>query len=161
MQNDLRHTVNDFADENVKLKNNNIRLEAELVPLKETEAKLEAIAEKSGSDANKLRDMVKDNQATLDAMNLALKEDVIQDMMEAVLQSERDVDGHFSDAELKRLMLRLKGLPSIQVDQDKFLERTKIHRSISDVLKVMKTIYDDVPQDERIFTISESPADRV
>lgn len=161
VQNELRHKVNDFADLNVQLKNNNNRLEAELEPLKETEIKLEAIAEKSGSDANKLRDLVKDNQSTLDAMNLALKEDVIQDMMEAVLQSERDADGHFSDMELKRLLLRLKGLPSIAVDEDKFMERAKLHRSISDVFVVMQTIYDDVPTDERIFTISESPEDRV
>jgi hypothetical protein len=161
VQNDLRHKVNDFADLNVQLRKNNTRLEAELVPLKETEVKLEAIAEKYGSNANKLRDLVKDNQASLDAMNLALKEDVIQDMMEAVLQSERDEDGHFSDVELKRLMLRLKGLPSIEVNQEKFMEKAKLHRSISDVFSVMQTIYDDVPADERIFTISESPEDRV
>lgn len=161
MQNDLRHKVNDFADLNVELSNNNTRLEGELVPLKETEAKLEAIAEKNGSNANKLRGLVKENQATLDAMNLALKEDVVQDMMEAVLQSERDEDGHFSDRELKRLMLRLKGLPSIEVDQEKFMERAKLHRSISDVFNVMRTIYDDVPEDEKIFKITGSPEDRV
>lgn len=132
------------------------------MPLKETEAKLVAIAEKSGTNANKLRDLVKDNQITLDAMNKALKQDVLQDMMEALLQSERDEDGHFDDRELKRLVLRLKGLPSIEVDGDKFMRRAQMHRSISDVFGVMQSIYDDdLPEEERIITVSGKPEDRI
>lgn len=163
VQNDLRHKVNDFADLNVQLNANNTRLESELAPLKETEKKLEAIAEKNGSTVTKLRDLVKDNQETLDAMQETLKEDVLQDMMEAVLESERDEDGHFSDKELKRLLLRLKGLPSIDVNQDKFMERAKLNRSISDVFSMMKNIHaeDGAPKDERIFSITEVPEDRV
>jgi hypothetical protein len=133
-------------------------MEQELIPLKETEAKLETIAAKSGSNASKLRDLVKDNQTTLDQMNAALKEDVIQDMMEVVLQAEQDENGKFSDQELKRLLLRLKGLPSIEIDGERFMKRAQQHRSMSDVFGVLKTIYDDdVPQEEQIISISAKP----
>jgi hypothetical protein len=157
VQNDLRHSVNDFADTNVELAANTTRMEQKLVPLKASEAMLEVIAQKSGTSANKLRDLVKDNQQTLDEMNVALKEDVIQDMMEVVLQSEHDTDGKFADVELKRLLLRLKGLPSIEVDEDKFMKRAQMHRSVSDVFGILKTIYDDLPEGDRIITISATP----
>lgn len=162
MQNELRHEVNKFAEVNVQLGANNTRLEGELVPLKETEAKLSAIAEQNGSDVNKLRDIVKENQKTLDAMKEILREDVLQSMLEAVLSSERDEDGHFSDRELQRLLLRLKGLPSIEVNQERFMERTKLHRSISDVLNVIKTIFEeDIAKEERVFTLTATPEEQV
>ena len=162
VQNDLRHKVNDFARENVELKNNNARLEGELVPLKESQIQLEKIASKNGSDVKKLRALVKDNQATLDAMNVTLQEDVLQDLMEAVLESERSEDGTFDDQELKRLLLRLKGLPSIQVDEEKFMKRAQLHRSISDVFGLIKTVADDTtPDEERVFTITGNVADKV
>ena len=161
VQNDLRHKVNDFARENLELKNNNARLEGELVPLKESQVQLEKIASKNGSDVTKLRALVKDNQTTLDAMNATLQEDVIQDLMEAVLESERSEDGTFDDQELKRLLLRLKGLPSIQVNEEKFMKRAQLHRSISDVFVLIKTVADDTPDEERVFTITGNYADNV
>ena len=48
----------------MELNKNNTGMGEDQVPLKETEAKLEAIAGKNGSNANKLRDTVKDNQIT-------------------------------------------------------------------------------------------------
>ena len=84
-----------------------------------------------------------------------MKEDAIQDMMEVVLESGRDDDGHFSDVELKRLLLRLKNLPAIEVNQGKFMERAQMHRSISDVFAVMKTIYS--PRTSEFLRFPERP----
>jgi len=162
VQNELRHSVNDFSVANMELSNNTTQLEQELVPLKECEVKLERIAQQSNSTATKLRDLVKDNQKTLDEMNVTLQEDVIQDVMEIVLQAEQDTDGKFTDPELKRLILRLSGLPSITVDKEKFMKRAQLHRSISDVFGMLKTIHDDkVPPEEQIITISATPKDLV
>jgi hypothetical protein len=149
--------VNDFAHLNTKMAKNNTRLEGELLPLKETEQKLAAIAEKNGSDVNKLRDLVKQNQKCQNEMKEDLKFGVVQDMMDAVLNAERSEDGHFSDKEIRVLLMRLKGLPSIDVDEAKFTERVKMTRSLTAVLDMMRTISDDnIPEEERIFTISET-----
>ena len=165
VQNELRHSVNDFSVANMELANNTTELEQELIPLKECEAKLEKIAQQNNSSAIKLRDLVKDNQKTLDEMNATLKEDVIQDVMEIVLQAEQDSDGKFTDPELKRLLLRLSGLPSITVDKEKFMKRAQLHRSISDVFGMLKTIHDDngkeVPPEDQIITISATPKEMV
>ena len=156
MQNDLRHKVNEFMDANAELSANNTKLEEELAPLKETEEKLAAIAEESGSNTNKLRELVKENRKYLDEMHETLRDDVLQDMMTALLESERSEDGHFSDRELKMLALRLKGLPAIQVDEERFMEKAKLSRSISAVFGMMKRIDDeDVPDEEKVFTLVE------
>jgi hypothetical protein len=158
VQNELRHKVNDFADLNVALGESNTKLEGELAPLKDTEAKLASIAEKNGASVNTLRELVKENQKTVDGMNKHIKEDVLQSMMEAVLNAERDEDGNFSDREIKMLVIRLKGLPAIEVDEDKFVGRASITRSLSSVFDMMRTITDDeIPEDERILTIVEEP----
>jgi hypothetical protein len=157
VQNDLRHQVNGFADANMELSNNNGRLEEKLAPLKETEEKLASIAEKNGSNVNKLRDLVKENHKTQNEQKKLIKDDIVQDMMEAVLSSERSEDGHFSDREIRGLLIRLKGLPVISINEELLMAKLQKSRSISSVLDTMRTIGDDsVPDDERIFKINET-----
>ena len=120
VQNDLRHQVNNFADLNVELFENNNKLAEQLTPLKETEEKLEAIAEKGGANANKLRGLVKENKTIIEEGSKLSHDDMVQQMMEAVLDSERSEDGEFSDREVRGLLIRLKGLPAIDVNEDRF-----------------------------------------
>eukprot|EP00934_Nitzschia_sp_Nitz4_P000265 Nitzschia sp. Nitz4//scaffold73_size107353//103417//104296//NITZ4_004334-RA/size107353-snap-gene-0.114-mRNA-1//-1//CDS//3329557518//265//frame0 len=160
VHNKLRHDVNKFAGLNVKLGENNSRLESELAPLKDAEMKLTSIAEESGSNVAILRDAVRENQKTLDKMQDLIKKDILLSMMEAVLESERNEDSQFSDRELKRLVLRLKGLPSITMNEERFLAKAQQHRSMSDIFNIMNTIADTtIPEEERIFSIAEVPED--
>lgn len=157
VQNDLRHKVNGFADANMELSNNTGRLEEKLAPLKETEQRLSSIAEKNGSTVNKLRDLVKENHKIQNEQKKLINDDIVQDMMEAVLNSERSEDGHFSDREIKRLVMRLKGLPAIIINEELLMAKLQKNRSISSVLDAMKTISDDsIPDDERIFKTTET-----
>jgi hypothetical protein len=87
-----------------------------------------------------------------------LKFGVVQDMMGCVLDAERSEDGHFSDREIRMLLMRLKGLPMIEIDEAKFTEMVKTTRTLSSVLDMMGTISDDnIPEEERIFRISGDP----
>lgn len=132
-------------------------MEGQLEPLKESETKLKEIAEKNGTDVDKLKNLVKDNQVTLDAMNATLKRDILQDMMEAVLDAEGDNDGKFSDTEIKKLALKLGNVTRIDLDKDKFIKKAKLHRNMSDLLHIIKTIDDDgLSEEERVFTIRET-----
>jgi len=156
VQNDLRHEVNDFAVENTKLAGSNERLESQLAPLKETEQKLAAIAKKNGSSVKKLQRLVKENQVTLDEMNDLVEADVVYQMIDAVLDSEKSEDGHFSDKEIRRLALRLNGLPAIEVNKENFMRKIEKQRSVNSVVALMRTLHDKtIPLDERVFTIAE------
>jgi hypothetical protein len=55
VQNDLRHKVNDFTDLNVALGESNTKLEGELAPLKDTEAKLAPASTHFGSWSKKIK----------------------------------------------------------------------------------------------------------
>ena len=146
----------DFADENTKLASSNEKLEAELIPLKQTEAKLETIAEKNGSNVNKLRDLVEENRKYQEKQKKLIKDDILQDMMEAVLDAERSEDGHFSDREIRMLLMRLKGLPAIEVNEDRFKAKLEKTRSIASVFETMRSIDNNkLPEDEQIFTITK------
>jgi hypothetical protein len=134
---------------------NNTRLEGELIPLKATEKKLAAIAENNGSNVNKLRDLVKENQKVQNEMKEDLKFGIVQDMMNCVLDADRSEDGHFDDREIRMLLMRLKGLPQIDIDDAKFTEMVKMTRSVTAVLDMIRSITDDsIPEEERVFRIS-------
>lgn len=159
VQNDLRHQVNNFSDENNKLTDSVNRLESELVPLKETEAKLEAIAVKSGSTVEKLKELIKSNQITLDQMKATLADDVLASMVNIVLDSEASGDGKFSEKEIQKLILRLKMLPTIQMNEERFKEKlatmTDSKHQLACIMRLMDQIQDDdVPEEERVFKLS-------
>jgi predicted nuclease with TOPRIM domain len=117
VQNDLRHKVNDFADENNKLSATVTKFEEQLVPLKETEAKLERIAEKNGSTVEKMKQLLRTNRTTLQQMRENLEADVLNSMMDVVLKADRSEDGSLSASEISALTLRLKMLPTIEMNE--------------------------------------------
>ena len=117
VQNELRHKVNDFADENNQLTSTVTKLEEELVPLKETEAKLEQIATKNGGTVQKMKELLKTNKATLDKMRQSIEADVLNSMMDIVLKADRNEDGILSKSEISALTLRLKMLPTIELNE--------------------------------------------
>jgi hypothetical protein len=127
--------------------------------LKETEAKLEAIAVKSGSTVEKLKELIKSNQITLDHMKVTLGDDVLASMVNIVLDAEASGDGKFSEKEIQKLILRLKMLPTIQMNEERFKEHlagmTDSKRQLACTMRLMEQIqHDDVPEEERVFSLS-------
>jgi uncharacterized protein YdbL (DUF1318 family) len=159
VQNQLRHHVNDLAEENNKLSSNVTRLEGKLAPLKETETKLKTIADKNGVTVDKLRGLLKTNQQTLNKMRENLEADVMVSMIDIVLQADRTEDGIFSERELQGLVLRLKMNRNIEMNEELFKEEVaKLQtekQQYSSILKLMEQIHeDDIPEDERVFKLS-------
>jgi len=154
VQNDLRHKVNDFAELNFKLTKNNDRLKGQLEPLKECEQELKVIAEKSGQDVDTLKNLVKENQAIVDAFDVTSRQLMFRELIEKVLDSDRDKDGHYSDKNIKALTLKMTG---IEFDKQKFVERIKASdRTLSNVMSVIRTINDQsLSEEERIFKMPD------
>lgn len=158
VHNRLRASVNEFSAENTKLAANNDRLEEEIVPLKESEEKLSQIAEQNGSDVKKLTGLVSENQKTIDEMREIQKQDLVQNLMQILMEADRDEDGELTDREVKRLMNKMKNLPAINFDEEKFERKLENHRQLSSFLTMVHEVNDEtIPRDERIFTVSEDP----
>lgn len=162
IHNRLRNDVNDFSEENTKLAANNDRLEEEIEPLKDCEKKLAEIAEKSGRDVNKLKGLVSENQTTLDKMHKIQKDDIVQSMMQLLMEVDKDEDGDLSDREAKRLVTKMKNLPAIDLNEDNLNKHLGEVRRVSYFLDVIHQITDDdLPDEERMFTIAETDPDEL
>lgn len=142
------------------LSQENVRLGTKLVPLKETQEKLEGIANEQGSNVNKLVSLVKENGAIQKEQNACLQTDLMTDMFECLLNSERSEDGHLDDRESKMLCRRLKNLPHIQVNEELFLKKLEKQNSLNSVVGWMRQIGDEtLPKEDRIFSLAESEND--
>lgn len=166
VQNDLRHKVNDFADENEKLSGKVSELEGELIPLKATEKKLRALAEEQGVTVEKLSGLVKINKETLSHMKANLEADVLASMMDVLLQADRSGDSQFSDREIQGMILRLKMLPTIEINEERFKAKlTTIQtekRQICAIFNLMQQVsQDNIPEEERVFKLSDNAMDKV
>ncbi|KAL3916162.1 MAG: hypothetical protein SGARI_008018, partial [Bacillariaceae sp.] len=164
--NELRHKVNDFAEENDKLTATVSNLQGELVPLKQTEEELRVLAEKNGTTVDKLSGLVKTNKVVQTEMKLNLRADVLMSMMDVVLEADRSEDGVFSEREIQGLILRLRMLPTIEMNQELFKKElvkiTSTKEQLSQLLKLMEQINeDDIPDEKRVFRLKADAMDRV
>mmetsp|Transcript_26258 Transcript_26258/g.63980 ORF Transcript_26258/g.63980 Transcript_26258/m.63980 type:complete len:290 (-) Transcript_26258:121-990(-) len=156
VHNRLRAHVNDFSAENDKLVANNDRLEQEIAPLKESEEKLSQIAQQNGSDVKKLTGLVSENQKTLDEMHEIQRQDVTQSLMQILMDVDRDEDGELTDRECKRLMNKMKNLPTVDLNEDLFEKKLENHRRVSTFIDMVGQVHnEDIPEDQRIFAVNE------
>lgn len=158
VQNEIRDQINTFAIENEKLARSNTKLEKHLKPLKKSKNKLKKIAKKNGSSVKKLQKLVKTNQETINEMQELVKADVVYQMIEAVLESDRSEDGEFSDSEIRMLGNRLDGLPAVKVNRELFMKRIKSEsqRNVNAVVDLVRTIHDtDLPESKRVFQMQD------
>jgi hypothetical protein len=166
VQNELRHQVNDFADENEKLSHTVTNLQAEVQPLRQTEEQLRVLAEENGMTVDKLAGLVKINKQTLQEMKANLRADVLMSMMDVVLQADRSQDGVFSERELQGLTLRLKMLPTIDMNEDLFkkeLDKIKEQKQqMSAMLQLMEQVnHEHIPDDRRVFRLKDDAMDNI
>ena len=151
--------MNDLAEENDKLSSNVTRLEGELVPLKETETKLKTIADKNGVTVEKFMGLLKTNQQTLKKMRENLESDVMVSMIDTVLEADRSEDGIFSEREIQGLVLRLKMIRNVEMNEELFKAEVATMQTekqqYSAILKLMEQIHeDDIPEHKRVFKLS-------
>ena len=118
----------------------------------------------SGDD--KLSGLVKTNKRTLQEMQANLRADVLMSMMDVVLQADRSEDGIFSEREISGLILRLKMLPTIDMNEALFKAEiakiTQEKQQLSEMLQLMEQInHDHIPDDQRVFKLKADAMDRV
>ena len=151
--------MNNFTIQNDRLQTNNDELEAELLPLKESEEKLGELAEESGSDINELKELIKENGEIIKEKKKVIRDDIIESLVNAVFQGERSEDGEFSDREINMLCNKMRAFESADlVTINEELLRAAIERNRS-VLALIDLIRDlDKDGDhlaDKIFMIND------
>ena len=89
-------------------------------------------------------------------LQTAVQADTVQTLVRAVLDSDIDQDPTFSNREINILLLRLKNLPGIHVNEDA-LKRAMLTKenSVSGVFDLVREFEKEntnIPEEERIFS---------
>lgn len=76
--------------------------------------------------------------------------------MEIVLLEDRDESWEFSDKEINRLIMRMKNLPAIKVNEDKLRAQVQKQRSFYSVIGLLQDINDEtIAEEDHIFVVNE------
>ena len=77
-------------------------------------------------------------------------------MMDIVLLEDRDESWDFSDKEINRLIMRLKNLPAIKVNEEKLRAQVEKERSFYSVIGLLQDINDEtIAEEDHIFVVNE------
>jgi hypothetical protein len=149
--------VNEFAVVNNVLAANVDQLENEVGSLKETEEKLDSLAIKQGTNSANLVTIVKSNDAIIKKQKELIKADTMASIMSTVLRSDRDESWTFDNGEINRLVLFMKGLPAIVVNESILRQKLSDNRSLFAVMELLREIErEDIPEAERVLVINET-----
>lgn len=157
IHNKLRKDVVVFADENVKLAAANDQLNLQVFMLKENEERFRVMAEEQNSNVQDLVRLVAENQGTINKMHKCLHSDIVESLINAAFEEERNEDGEFSDREIKRLVTRLRGMPAIKINEELLTKTIQADRSVMSLIEIIKDLdIEGVQLGDRIFIIDEN-----
>ena len=149
--------MNEFAAVNNVLAAHVDQLEDEAGSLKETEEKLDSLAIEQGTNSANLVTIVKANNAIIKKQKELIKADTMASIMSTVLRSDRDESWTFDDREINRLVLFMKGLPAIVVNESILRQKLSANRSLFSVMELLREIErEDIPEAERVLVINEA-----
>lgn len=157
VQNQLRVEVNRLSVENLKLSAEVTKLEGQVGRLKSEEGKLDAISKEQGTNVENLLNLVKENQTTLDGLKVAVKAELSQVLVSAVIESDFDSSGHFTEDEIEILVMRVSNVPGVRVNAELLKQKAnESDRTLGAILCFLDHLDSkDLPDQERIFEMDE------
>ena len=151
INNQLREQTNILAVENAKLKQSVEMLEASVGRLKAVEESLGAMADQQGSDVNKLTELVKENQKTIDEMKRLMKGKISQSIISTVLKCD-DGDFKLDEKETDILCLRLNNIEGVTFHENEMRRLIKERDgSLHAVMAVVRDLLGDNPVGPKVF----------
>jgi hypothetical protein len=119
------------------LSNNVTKLSTECQELQVLEVKLNTLADEAGYTSTKLVKLVHENQDILKQERQLIQSDVIQAMIEVVFHADGDESGDLSDHEVSKLMIRMKNLPAISVNEESFRRKVMANPNVRAVIDLV------------------------
>jgi hypothetical protein len=152
----LRELATAYAVENVRLSEEEQKLSIKAFCLKEAKERLKAMGKDQNRNVQSLIGLVAEHKEVLKEISNLLRQGIMADLMKLVYKADKDESGEFDDAEIKRLVRYIKGLPSVTVNERRLTKAIKKKRSIQAVMELIHDIArDDIPMKERIFILND------
>lgn len=139
----VNEEVNAFKEENRKLTSTADEMEGEVSKLNDVEETLTNIAAQSGCSATELQDLVNENRATLKEQRALTKTVFQEQLLAAVLSTDRNGDFQIDEREANVLMLRMKN-QGIEFNEDKVRAGLlKTNGSMGALLEIIRDLAED------------------
>ena len=123
--------------------------------LQTVEQDLQQVSVRTGGQVDRLVTMIQENAALQAQIKKNLEAEVLQNVLKIALDSDKNMDFAFNEAELKRLKVRLASIPGITFDVANF--ETKIGTkalTLKDIMAMFRNLKSDIPEEENIFHIT-------
>jgi uncharacterized radical SAM superfamily protein len=156
VQNEMRKDVNRFSAENNRLGVAIQGMLVELVDLKQTEQRLQELTKEQDITVQSLVGLVEESKQFTEQMKEVVRLDLISELMDVVLKGEKDESGTFSDKEIRRLVVYMRGLPAVKVNEELLEKAIRKDRSMVSLINMVLDIYREGDQEgDRIFVIDD------
>ena len=101
-------------------------------------------------------DLVKENREILNQMKKNLRANVLQNLLQVVIRSDRDDGMQIDPDEVGDLITRIKIINGVEVNEEKFKSMVKQSGgSLSSVMDIIKNLMaEDTPEEDQIFIVN-------
>jgi hypothetical protein len=142
----LRENVGRLGTENNKLTISVATLTTHTVKLKQVQESLERVAKKSGQSVDRLVALVRENGNVQKEIHDNLQAQVLQEIVTVAVQTDRDRNFILSAKEVDALLVRIKNLPGVEVDEQVFRTHIKSDKgelTLVDVCQITRLLKDE------------------
>ena len=154
----VKREVDRLSQENIRLNQTVVELSDTIDRLEDVEQALDVITQTQGQSVDAFAEQVKENRDILGQMQKNLKANVLQNLLQVVIRSDRDDNMQIELDEIDPLITRIKKINGVEVREDKFREMiTASGGSLSNVMDIIKNLMaeDQVGEESSIFIIKD------
>ncbi|KAL9191221.1 hypothetical protein ACHAXT_000927 [Thalassiosira profunda] len=153
----VKQEVDRLQAENMRLNETVGELSDTLDKLEDVEQALDVITQTQGQSVSAFAEQVKENQNILGQMQKNLRANVLQNLLQVVIRSDRDDDLTIDEREVDDLLAKMQKINGVEVREEKFKDAIMSSGGdISNVMDVIKNLMnEDVAREDEIFVISQ------
>lgn len=153
----LSQQVERLGRENKRLHETVVDLSETVDRLEDVEQALDVITQTQGQSVEAFEEQVKDNREILNKMQSNLKANVLQNLLQVVIRSDKDENMTIEEHEIGDLINRIKGINGVEVNEARFRDAiTSSGGSLQCVMDIIRNLMDDnVSEGDEIFIIKD------
>lgn len=152
----LSEQVDRLGQENNRLHDTVVDLSATVDRLEDVEQALDAITQQQGMSIEALEEQVRDNSDILRRMQSGLKSNILQNLLQVVIRSDKDGSMTVGEHEIDELMVKLEEIDGVTVDEEPFKKLVlESGGSLESIMSVIKSLMNDTEFDgDEIFFVN-------
>jgi len=152
----LSEQVDRLGQENNRLHDTVVDLSATVDRLEDVEQALDAITQQQGMSIEALEEQVRDNRDILRRMRSGLKSNILQNLLQVVIRSDKDGSMTVGEHEIDELMVKLEEIDGVTVNEEPFKKLVlESGGSIQSIMSVIKSMMNDTEFDgDEIFFVN-------